>query len=667
MTLLLGLDTGGTYTDAALIDDTRLGDGAAAVVATAKALTTRQDLSIGIGNAISAVLQNSGRKPEEIGLVSLSTTLATNALVEGQGAPTALAFVGFGPKDLDRAGLSAALGSDPVLLGAGGHTSGGGEAAPLDIDNIRDQLSEVAGQVSAVAVASLFAVRNPAHEIALRDMIRTEFDLPVTCSHELSARINGPKRALTALLNARLVSLIDRLVQSAETLLLARGIHAPLMVVRGDGALISAEFARTRPIETILSGPAASLVGASFLTGQPDAIVSDIGGTTTDVALLSDGRPRIDPDGAKVGGARTMVEAVAMRTHGLGGDSLVDLEPGGLIPALTLGPRRAVPISLLTQEHPVVLEHLKAQLERDRPLDTDGRFVRVISADLAPAGPIRDLLEAIGGEPAALEVFALRRGADRLIGRAVATGAAQICGFTPSDAAHVLGLHTTWNIEAARLAAQLFARRRGGNGLAVFPDASSVAQAVLDQLVRRSARAVLETAAAEDGFDAGTFATSLPVEAALDGHQGLLTPRIELGVPLIGIGASAPVYYPKVAARLSAVDATPRHADVANAVGAVVGQVRITREVTILAPASGGFSVNLPSGPEVFADEAAARRRAEDVLRARLAEEMAQAGAANAVYSVDIDRRTAMVEEAEKLIEATLRVTASGRPRRTLD
>src|SRR5690606_13092405 len=112
-----------------------------------------------------------------------------------------------------------------------------------------------------------------------------------TMSHELSARLGGPRRALTTLLNARLIAMIDRLVAATEGFLAARGIAAPLMVVRGDGALVSAAFARLRPIETILSGPAASLVGARHLTGLDAAVVSDIGGTTTDVAVLDRGRP----------------------------------------------------------------------------------------------------------------------------------------------------------------------------------------------------------------------------------------------------------------------------------------------------------------------------------------------------------------------------------------
>ncbi len=126
------------------------------------------------------------------------------------------------------------------------------------------------------------------------------------------------------------------------------------MVVRGDGALVSADLAREKPIETILSGPAASIAGARWLTGETDALVSDIGGTTTDVCLLRDGRPKIDPQGARVGPYRTMVEAVAMRTTGLGGDSEVHVVEG-LDGGLRLGPRRLMPISLAATQFPALV------------------------------------------------------------------------------------------------------------------------------------------------------------------------------------------------------------------------------------------------------------------------------------------------------------------------
>ncbi|MCB1396108.1 MAG: hydantoinase/oxoprolinase family protein, partial [Rhodobacteraceae bacterium] len=307
MAVLLGVDTGGTYTDAVLLDDD-----AGRIIAKAKALTSRPDLSGGIGGAIDAVLQQAPQiDPAMIALASLSTTLATNALVEGQGTRAALVLIGFDPAERARAGLAEALGDDPLIEIAGGHSHAGSEARPLDLDALTEALRALPPGIAAVAVAAQFATRNPSHELAARAAIRAATDLPVTCSHELSAALNGPKRALTALLNARLIAMIERLIGACESHLARRGITAPLMAVRGDGALVSAALVRERPIETILSGPAASVAGAAWLTGQQEALVSDIGGTTTDVCLLRNGKPAIDPAGARVGGFRTMVEAVA--------------------------------------------------------------------------------------------------------------------------------------------------------------------------------------------------------------------------------------------------------------------------------------------------------------------------------------------------------------------
>ncbi len=179
----------------------------------------------------------------------------------------ALIFIGFDADDLERGGLVEALKGDPVVRLAGGHNHAGGQAQALDMAALEQAVSELSGDVMGFAVASRFATRNPAHEVAARDLIRRVSGRPVTCSHELSAKLNGPKRALTAVLNARLIGMIDRLVAACEWHLEAVGITAPLMVVRGDGALISAAMVRERPIETILSGPAASIVGARWLTG----------------------------------------------------------------------------------------------------------------------------------------------------------------------------------------------------------------------------------------------------------------------------------------------------------------------------------------------------------------------------------------------------------------
>ncbi|MEM8759912.1 MAG: hydantoinase/oxoprolinase N-terminal domain-containing protein, partial [Pseudomonadota bacterium] len=199
----LGVDTGGTYTDAVLWDPI-----ARRVVAKAKALTTHAALDQGIAAALDRVLAEASVAPTAIGLVSLSTTLATNALVEGHGAPAALVMIGFEERDVARAGLREAVGADPILMLPGGHSSFGNEAAQLDLDRLRGALPALAEHATAFAVAAQFATRNPAHELAAKTLIREETGLPVTASHELTARLGGPRRALTAFLNARLVGLL---------------------------------------------------------------------------------------------------------------------------------------------------------------------------------------------------------------------------------------------------------------------------------------------------------------------------------------------------------------------------------------------------------------------------------------------------------------------------
>ncbi len=165
MTLALGVDTGGTYTDAVLIRDEK------DVVASAKALTTRHDLALGVGAAVQAVLDASGVDPAEIALASLSTTLATNALVEGQGGRVALIYIGFRERDLETHGLREALKGDPCLLLRGGHTHAGSEVAALDEAALLQFLETHKGGVSGFAVAAQFAVRNPAHELRAMELI----------------------------------------------------------------------------------------------------------------------------------------------------------------------------------------------------------------------------------------------------------------------------------------------------------------------------------------------------------------------------------------------------------------------------------------------------------------------------------------------------------------
>ena len=658
--MLLGIDTGGTYTDAVLYDEaTRT------VVAKAKSPTTHHELSIGICGAIDAVLAAASIAPERIELVSLSTTLATNALVEGKGRRVGAVIIGFDGDVLERAGLGDALGDDPAVILAGGHDPHGGAVAPLDTERLATEVAAMAPRVEAFAVTAQFSVRNPEHELAAAAVIREVTGMPVTLSHHLSAKLNGPKRAVTAVLNARLISIIDGLVRTTEAALLERGVHAPLMVVRGDGSLVSAAFVRERPIETILSGPAASLVGAAHLTELADAIISDIGGTTTDVAVLRDGIPAVSPDGATVGGHQTMVSAVAMHTHGLGGDSRVRHDERTANTVLHIGPRKVVPLCQLAVEEPKLVHGmLDLHLTYFNPGDLDGVVLIAERYEERMAmleGVERQVLENMGGRVAvastALNTLQLRRVMERLVQR----GVLQIAAFTPTDASHVLGIQATYDTVAARKAAELFARNRNRMGKAIAPDAETIAGITIDTLVRRSAEAVLAAAFINDGLPAETVSQPV-VQAVLDRRLEVVRLGLGLSAPLVGLGASAPAYYPRVAALLGAESRIPAHADVANAVGAVVGRVRMTRECTVSSPAQGQFVVHAGEAPQVFIDLLKARSFALEHLTAALHHDMVTAGAPVFETREEWVEQTVAVDGLELFVEGRLTLTASGRP-----
>lgn len=664
MARLLGIDTGGTYTDAIILNDQ-----SNTIIAKAKSLTTRPDLHLGIGRAIDAVLAESGAPATSIAMVSLSTTLATNALVEGQGARVALIMIGFDAREQTRAGLAEAAKDTPLISLPGGHTHAGTEVAPLDVDGLSAALAALPEGIQAVAIAAQFATRNPAHEIAARAAVHRVLGVPTTCSHELSAKLNGPKRALTALLNARLVSLIDRLISACETHLAARGIHAPLMVVRGDGALISAAQVRERPIETILSGPAASVAGAAWLTGLDHAMVSDIGGTTTDVCLLQNGRPSIDPEGAMVGGHRTMVEAVAMRTFGLGGDSETHVA-AGLAGGLTLGPRRVMPLSLAATQWPdLVHTMIDAALANEPAMDERWRLIVPLTHSVPQGLGAREttLLTRMAGQPTRVDRLILSRVEYPALERLIALGLVIPTGVTPTDAAHVLGLQATFDSALATKALTLFARKRAGHGNKLATDAADMARQIIDALTRQSVACLMETAFAEDPFPWADQPASLAVhpltQRALQRLPGLIDLRAHLGVPVVGLGASAECYYPAIAAHLGTQAHIPAHAGVANAVGAVVGQVSMREEGHITCPGPGLFVAHSVAGPQRFSG-------AEDAVQAlsqalsEAAHARAQAAGVDAPrLSVERDDVTAEVEGQAMIIEIKLSVTATGRPR----
>ena len=506
--------------------------------------------------------------------------------------------------------------------------------------------------------------------MSIRAAFRVERgDFTLAVDLELPADLDGPRRALTTVLNARLIPMIDRLIRSTRSMLADAGIDAPLMVVRGDGALVSAEFAMQRPIETILSGPAASLVGAAALTGEANAIVCDIGGTTSDIAVLQDGQPRLDARGALVGSYRTMVRAVAMQTFGLGGDSEVGLGGTALSPELTLGPRRLMPVSLLATEHrDFVHTVLDAQAKASLPVRNEGRFAMVTRAGtIAGLSPNeRRLLDRLGDKPAALSDLLQGTAEQAALDRLVARGLVMLVGVTPSDALHVLGDQTGWDEAAARKALTLFARRRDGRGQSVGTDADSLARTIVRRVHRLSAERILQSAFDHDGFDGAALvkepaiASTMSARADSEGLSGMVQLGLHLDRPVIGLGASAGIYHPPAGVLLDTPVLVPDHADVANAYGAVVGQINMRVEIIVTQPQDGRFTLSDRS--DLLLDEGKALEAAQQAASEHAERQARESGAENVELRVQTAMKRAEIEGRDTLVEARIVATASGRP-----
>ena len=602
--LIIGIDTGGTYTDAVVIDA-----GHHRILATAKAITTKGDLAMGVSEALrGATAKLSGFDPARVSMVCVSTTLATNAIVEGHGSAAALALIGFDEAMEVRTELATAFKSMPIMRFAGGHDHAGRESEKLNENALRRWAEAVAPEVTAFAVAACFATRNAAHELRAAEIIAAT-GKPVTLSHQLADALDAPRRAQTAVLNARLVARVTGLVNAVCSAMAALKLTCPLMLMKGDGSLALADVVAHRPIETVLSGPAASLVGAQWLSGLDDFIMSDMGGTTTDVGLLIAGRPNLAEQGADVGTWRTMVKAIDLKTIGLGGDSEVHVEPGK---PLRLGPQRVVPLSLLGSRTPELASMLEAELAETTGGSLLGKFLVLpfgatgTQSALGLSPREAELLAQISHFPMPLRKLATGSVGLRAISNLRQKGLVQLCAFCPSDAAHVLNLQSNWNRNVAVLAGKLLVRFSMGNAADVDL-LNRFCTTVWDAAVRGSTQIILDA-----GFGGGV--SGALVEAVTRGQHQIGQIKVQLSptIPIVAVGGPVQIYYPEVAKRLGCEVIFTLHYDVANAVGAASAMVACRVTVCVEGTGNGAFRVTGAGAPESFNEAAQALTFAEN-------------------------------------------------------
>lgn len=618
--LFLGIDTGGTFTDGVLLSPvTRK------VVKTAKVLTTHFDLGICIAEILEKLMADN---PGTIALVSLSTTLATNAIAEGKRKPVALLLLGYDPDLVHQYHFQHQFGTQHYFFINGKHGQDGAEQIPLDETDLANTVAAVKGQVEAFAISSYSGSRNAAHEERAGKIVASLTDASIVEAHHLSSELDSIRRATTASLNASLLSNTQEFLLAVQDMLEKRNIHCPVMMVRGDGSIVRAEYARKRPVEIIHSGPATSAVGGQFLSGADTALVIDIGGTTTDIALVENGKVQIEANAATVGPYRTCVKTIKVRSFGLGGDSLIRFDR---TQSITVGPDRVLPFSRLCAEYPEAkrsliewlrekgeihyydrLEYWVLRREPVRPF-TDPRTQKAIQ--LLKEGPclLPKLLKQVGAvSPVQLNVYDLIN--QEVIERA---------GLTPTDLLHVTGEFSPWDAEIAQLIIETIVKNWGISSEEFIQRVRGlmtqrIAAEVVQFLSEKTLSAPVSYGTRNNDLDRWLF------EESLESTNRHLSCQIVLKDPLVGIGAPAKAFLPAVAKALGTLIILPDNFEVANAVGTVVGNVMI-RQTGEVSPIVEGTVVtgyfarasNLQQRHENFEDALAfARNQLTDVVAA---------------------------------------------------
>lgn len=608
MKIGIGIDTGGTCTDAVAYDYE-----SGVLLAKGKALTTRENLSVGIGKALDLLPQDLIR---DAALISLSTTLATNACVENKGSRAKLLIFGLTDEFIRRFDAEGDYGFkyDSVRCIDTHGSADGLRIDEPDWDNVIAENGAWLADADALAAAELYAFNNGAPcERRMKQLTEELYGLPFVCASELTNNLEVLTRGATALLNARLLPIVREFIEAALSDFAARDCKAPVMVVRSDGSLMSAKLAFTRPVETILSGPAASVLAGRSFTGDKDYLIIDMGGTTTDVSVVHNKKPVMADSGIRIGGWQTYVKGVFVDTFALGGDSAIRMKNE----TLQIFPRRVMSICAAARRWPEIkaaLEELVTDTRKSQfpiheflylvrePADTK-RYDKI---ELALIDTLRKGPCLLGNLQATAGIDLYHLDSERL----EAEGIVMRCGLTPTDFMHIKGDYTEYDGEASVLAARHLLRRLGREDtpeelLALADEAYGLVGERLYMGLVRILLAQQYPAQFGNGLDAKTefLARQGWANRGQDEHP-LFRYMLGTKATLVGIGAPTHLFLPAVAKALGTEYLKPENAEVANALGALKADITATSSVEISKGLSSSghiyYVVHAPTGSTRF-------------------------------------------------------------------
>ncbi|MBQ9004703.1 MAG: hydantoinase/oxoprolinase family protein [Eggerthellaceae bacterium] len=644
----LGIDTGGTFTDAVVVDTRDMN-----VLAKAKSLTTKGDLTRCIGTVLDRLPHEVLARAEQ---AALSTTLATNACVEGKGGRARLVIVGTTDEILRRVDAQGKFGipySDVLAIDFKGSYDGNDVTIP-DWEALYEQHPAFFEEADSFGIASLYALNNGAIvEKSGAEFLRRRFGKLVVEATTVAVEPNVIGRGATALLNARLVPVIEEFLDAITAVFAARGLDIPVSIVRSDGTLMSEGLARIRPVETILSGPAASVTGACALAGAPESLVVDIGGTTSDLSIVHRGRPN-RTDGIVIGGWKTQVAGVHVDTIALGGDTVVRYTKNS---RLELGTRRVTPICIAASRWPGVVPALESYYAK-ACADFHARYEMLYllrdPGDVTRFNrPEQQLLELLREGP--MPQFDRRM--EDILGlktdRLEDEGIVMRIGLTPTDAMHVRGDFDEFDAKASKLGMQCVLKSyRGEDASHDEREIMALADEIYDLAQHRLFSQAVRVFAQDrywpdEGFELDGQMASI-VKSTWQGRHGERQPFnivCASDATLVGVGAPTHVLIGEVAQVLGAPRVVPEHAGVANAIGAAASHVSVEQQVRVtpLRGADGvlkGYQVRSLEGIESFADLEEALQAAREAAKRQAIEEARRRGAQEAVQCEIIEDRS---------------------------
>jgi hypothetical protein len=613
--LAIGIDTGGTFTDVVLFDLNRR-----AIRRKGKTPTTHGDYTVCIGLAFEA-LALTREEIASLQRIALSTTLATNTVAEEKVHPTALVIE---PGDVK---LPKDFHPHLVLLKSqiGFDTA---EVVPVSEAEVLEKVRALSDQVESFAVSCFASTRNPAHEQQIAALLIKHFGKPVVLGSELTHQLNFMQRARAAALNAGLLPVILEWLQAVKRTLATRGIRCPLYIVKGDGSLMEEAEAVQRPVQTLFSGPAASLHGGVFLSEADQAMVVDVGGTTTDIGWVRSGRGVIKLGGIRINDRQIAVDGLDMATYGLAGDSRLRRMGRD---RFRFDNHRALPFCRAAERFPgFSLASIEAELS-DQWHFGDPELIELAGLDELRLGKGENGTPApVLTGPQALIVEQLQRGPRRLKALAKAVGESKFTdefqelirkrivvriALTPTDLFCAEGGTAAFSQEDARRAIAMYAH--------MVDRPPEEFHDILNQTLARQAAAVLMSflMGLEPPLSPDSPVMQRLVEMLFAAPNGPVpTLALDPGHPIVMVGAGAPVLYGKAPACLLQRMTVPLDGDVANALGAVTSQFVLRESVSIEPMRYGGVELYDHRGKQYFPSLSDALTEARKRLKASLME-----------------------------------------------